>query len=65
MKGFGEKNQSKQIKNKKNEGILNIDRLINKEQHQYHFQSIKDVAPEFFCNNQIHFYINYLQLYLR
>ena len=30
MKGFGEKNQSKQIKKLKNEEILNIDQLINK-----------------------------------
>ena len=30
MKGFGEKNQSKQIKKLKNEQILNIDQLINK-----------------------------------
>ena len=29
MKGFGEKNQSKQIKKLKNEEILNIDQLIN------------------------------------
>ena len=30
MKGFGEKNQSKQIKKQKNEEILNIDKLIKK-----------------------------------
>ena len=30
MKGFGEKNQSKQIKKQKNEEILNIDKMIKK-----------------------------------
>ena len=30
MKGFGEKNQSKQIKKLKNEEIFNLDQLINK-----------------------------------